>query len=147
MASNGSSRGKLLTAGGILSIVAGISQMICGGLMIVYFVDSYLSNWRLINELFLPGLPDAWVRYILRYILYGHGPKFFPVDVPIRWAIIGGCLGALGIVAVVGGVSAIRRKSVGLSLTGAICALPSVFVGILAVIFVALGKREFEAQK
>jgi hypothetical protein len=64
----------------------------------------------------------------------------------IRWAIIGGCLGVLGIVAVVGGISAIRRKRFGLSLAGAICALPSVFLGIAAVVLVALGKREFRAK-
>jgi hypothetical protein len=55
----------------------------------------------------------------------------------------------LGIIAIVGGVSALRRKSFGLSLAGAICGLPSPFwlLAILAVIFVARGKREFEAQK
>ena len=51
----------------------------------------------------------------------------------------------LGIIAIVGGVSAIRRKSFGLSLAGAICGLPSPF-WILAVIFIALGKREFVAK-
>jgi hypothetical protein len=53
---------------------------------------------------------------------------------------------ALGIVAIVGGVSAIRRKSFGLSLAGAVCALPSVILGILAIVFVALVKREFGAK-
>ena len=142
MASNGSNRGKLLAAGGVLSIVGGISQIICSGLLIVDFVVSYQHNLRLIYALFLPGLPDAWARDVL-----WPPVVFFSMSwVPTRWAIIGVYLGVLGIVAVVGGVSAIRRKSVGLSLTGAICALPSVFVGILAVIFVALGKREFGAE-
>jgi len=51
----------------------------------------------------------------------------------------------LGIIAIVGGVATIRRKSFGLSLAGAICGLPSPFwiAAILAVIFVARGKREF----
>jgi len=57
--------------------------------------------------------------------------------------IIGGCVGILGIVAIVGGISAIKRKKFGLSLAGAICALLSGLMGILAVIFVTLGKREF----
>jgi energy-converting hydrogenase Eha subunit A len=54
----------------------------------------------------------------------------------------------LGIMAIVGGVSAVRRKSFGLSLAGAICGLPSIFwiLAILAVIFVARGKREFGAE-
>jgi hypothetical protein len=144
MASSGNVRRNLLTAGGVLSIVGGISQIICSGLLIMDFVVSYLHYWRLIYALFLPGLPDAW-QY---YILWGGG--FIPGSmnyVPVRWAIIGGCLGVLGIVAVVGGISAIRRKMFGLSLAGAICALASGLLGILSVIFVALGKKEFGARR
>jgi hypothetical protein len=59
--------------------------------------------------------------------------------------IIGAILAVLGIVAIVGGISAIRRGSFGLSLAGAICALlPINVLGILAVIFVSLAKEEFE---
>jgi hypothetical protein len=83
---------------------------------------------------------------------------------------------ALGVVAIVGGVSALRRRSFGLSLAGAICALPSGFFGavaisfvplaagnyalasvilgnlamilaILAIIFMSLSKKEFGAQR
>ena len=51
----------------------------------------------------------------------------------------------LGIVAIVGSVYAWRRKSWGLALAGSICALSPVGVlGILAIIFVALGKGEFK---
>ena len=145
MASNGGQRRGLLTAGGVLSIVAGISQLILSGVLIVDFLVSYQHCWRLIDGLFLPGLPHVWRLNILGYYVLCVGdPKSM---VPIRWAIIGGCVGVLGIIAIVGGISAIRRKKFGLSLAGAICALPSVFVGILAVIFVALGKREFEGVK
>ena len=80
--------------------------------------------------LFLPFLPDAWRQAI----------EFGPI------LIIVGCVGILGILAIVGGISAIRRKRVGLSLAGAISALLSGLLGILAVIFVALGKREFGAE-
>ena len=91
--------------------------------------------------------------------------------VELIWLIIVGVpLIVLGIVAIVGGISAIRRKIFVLSLAGAICALPSVILGlylggylgedvgaltgaltsiilgILAVIFVALGKREFRPK-
>jgi hypothetical protein len=61
-------------------------------------------------------------------------------------AAIGGGLIALGVVAVVGGVYALRRRLWGLALAGAICALfPFVVVpvGVLAIIFVSLGKKEF----
>jgi len=142
MASNGGQRRGLLTAGGILSIVAGISQLILGGVLIVDCLVSYQHCRWLIGMLFLPFLPDARVAYIL----WGSGsiPIYY---VPIRWAIIGGCVGILGILAVAGGISAIRRKRLGLSLAGAICALASGLLGILAVIFVSLGKREFGAEK
>jgi hypothetical protein len=144
MASNGVQRRELLVTGGILSIVGGISQVICSGVLIVDFLVSYQHCRWLIGELLLPFLPDPWRNYIL----WGSGPHPFCLDyVPIRWAIIGGCIGALGILAVVGGISAIRRKKFGLSLAGAICALASGLWGILAVIFVALGKREFGAER
>lgn len=51
----------------------------------------------------------------------------------------------LGIVALIGGICAIRRKSWGMSLAGAIAAfLPSSILGILAIIFIALSKNEFK---
>jgi hypothetical protein len=106
----------------------------------VDFLVSYPHCWDLINALFVPFLPITWENYILgnRSVLQAHFSW-----VPIQWAIIGGCLVALGILAAVGGISAIRRKSFSLSLTGAICALPSTVLGIIAVFFVAFGKGEF----
>jgi hypothetical protein len=65
---------------------------------------------------------------------------------PTWLIVVGVALLVLGSVAIAGGVSALRRKSFGLSLVGGICALPSVILGILAVIFVALSKKEFEAE-
>lgn len=50
----------------------------------------------------------------------------------------------LGIIAIVGGIFAIRRKIWGLALAGAICALfPPGVLGILAISFLAISKREF----
>lgn len=54
---------------------------------------------------------------------------------------------ALGIVAIVGGIYALKRRVWGLALAGAICALlvpPPFILGILAIIFVVMGKGEFE---
>jgi len=56
----------------------------------------------------------------------------------------------LGVIAIVGGVNAMKRKSWGLALAGSICAvfclgpfaIPTI-LGILAIIFVAIGKGEF----
>ncbi len=59
---------------------------------------------------------------------------------------IGAPLIIFGVIAIVGGIYALRRRVWGLALAGSICALigPWFILGILAIIFVALGKREFE---
>ncbi len=57
---------------------------------------------------------------------------------------IGGGLLALGIVALIGGIMTLKRKSWGFALAGAICALfPVVPLGVAAIIFVAMGRKEF----
>jgi len=123
MASNGTDRGGLLSAGGILSIMAGIFEINAG----VLFSLGGCTPWSLWLFPFLPGL---W------WEAFQH-----------CWtSITGGLILALGILSVAGGISAIRRKMFGLSLAGAICALLSGLLGILAVIFVALGRREFRAE-
>lgn len=145
MTSNGSDRGWLLTAGGILSIIGGALEVVGGGIM-VGLVIAHRELFGLVGHGVWGGTPG------IRSSLFG--------DVDLIWLInVGVPLLILGIVGIVGGTSAIRRKSFGLSMAGAICALPSVIfglylagaisalasviLGILAVIFVALGKREF----
>ncbi|MDY7018604.1 MAG: hypothetical protein SU899_00795 [Chloroflexota bacterium] len=50
----------------------------------------------------------------------------------------------IGIVAIVGGVYALKRRLWGLALAGSICALIGPWLlGLLAIIFVAMGKKEF----
>jgi len=57
---------------------------------------------------------------------------------------IGGGLIALGIVALIGGTRTLAKKSWGCSLAGAICAMfPLVPVGVLAIIFVSIRKKQF----
>jgi hypothetical protein len=123
MVSNDNSRGELLSAGGVLSIMAGIFEINAG----VIFSLGGCTPWSL---WFFPFLPGVWWEAFM----YCWTP------------IMGGLLLALGILSVTGGISAIRRKRFGLSLAGAICALISGLLGILAVIFVALGRREFRAE-
>jgi hypothetical protein len=131
MASNGSDRGGLLSAGGVLSIVGGAFEVIGGGIM----VGLVIAN----RELFRLGSSTTGHPCIYSG-LFGF--------VELRWLIIVGVpIFALGIVAIIGGAYALRSKSFGLSLAGAICALPSVPLGILAVIFVSLGKKEFGVEK
>lgn len=51
----------------------------------------------------------------------------------------------LGILAIVGGIYALKRKVWGLALAGCICSLFGPwFLGIPAIIFVAMGKGEFK---
>ena len=53
----------------------------------------------------------------------------------------------LGVVAVVGGIFALRRKVWAMAVTAAIFAIPCMPVlGILAIIFIALADREFVSQ-
>jgi len=121
----------LLTAGGVLSIIAGALQVI-GGLVLVGLMVGGLmwGGGHLPPQ--IPWMPGEWYG---TYIL----PLLGIVGVPVL---------ALGIVAIVGGVFALRRKSFGMALAGAICALfPIVILGILAIIFVAVSRKEFEAQK
>jgi len=58
---------------------------------------------------------------------------------------IGAGLFAFGIIALIAGIFTLRRKSSwGFALTGAILALfPIIPLGVLAIIFVSMGKKEF----
>jgi hypothetical protein len=132
MRSSENVRHNLLSAGGILSIVAGIFQINNGVVLMVFFLThDIMPLWEIFR--FLPGF---WVEWADIH----YGP-------PIWQMIMGVFFLVLGILAVIGGISAIKRKRFGLSLAGAISALPLGPLGILAVIFVALGKREFGAER
>ena len=115
-------RGGLLSAGGILSVTVGVAQVIFGFLAVLIGLN--ISLW-------LPSLP------------YSGDPLSVLKQYPVIAVIIGASLILLGIVAIVGGRAAMRRSSFGLALAGAICALPSGTLGVLAVIFVSLAKGEF----
>jgi len=115
-------RGGLLSAGGILSLTIGIAQVIFGLLAVLLGLNV---------PLWLPSLP------------YIGDPFSVLKQYPVIAIIIGASLILLGKVAILGGRAAIKRSSFGLALAGAICALPSGTLGVLAVIFVSLAKGEF----
>jgi hypothetical protein len=99
------------TTAGILSIVAGVLNLIVG-------IALAATDVMLLGPII--GLP---------------------VLGPLAAVLI-----VLGIVSLVGGIFAIQRRIWGVALAGAICALfppPVIILGILAIVFVALGKREF----
>jgi hypothetical protein len=125
MASNDSDRLGFLSAGGVLSIVAGAFEINGGGTMLA---SAELGvQFRLWDFALYPGI---WFEHII------------PVDSP--WFIImGGLLVLLGIIAILGGIWALRRRSFGLSLAGAVCVIPLGILGIVAIACIALAKREF----
>jgi len=125
--SNG--RGGLLSAGGILSIITGAFEVIAGGLIAALMTLS-IPFWH-------PGFPVA----------PGFWDTFGIAAIPSWALILGIVLAVLGIIAIIGGISAVGRKSFGLSLAGAICALlPFNILGLLAVIFVSVARREFVTE-
>jgi hypothetical protein len=136
---NDNKRSGLLSAAGVLSVVAGIFQINNGAVLVAFFltqarsIGQVMASWWII-----PVLPGFWAHYWdIHHFTYGP---------PIWLMIVGVLFLALGILATVGGISTIRQKRFGLSLAGAISALASGLLGILAVTFVALGKREFWAE-
>jgi hypothetical protein len=133
---------RLLTAGGILSVVAGIFQINNGVVLTAFFltrgphgtIHQLMPFWA-----FTPFYPGLWTDYW--DFFYG-----FPYSDPIWFMIIGVCLLVLGILAVAGGMSFVTRKRFGLSLAGAIAALASGLLGILAIVLVAMGRRGFAVK-
>ena len=133
MESNGNSRGGLVSAGGILCIISGITQVInVASALIVISPESWPTQ-----------LPYVLSQSFLRYGFWQSGVYGLEGWVLVLFVV---CAVVLGIVSIVGGISAIRRKRFGLSLAGAICAVPSGILGTMAVVFVGLGKREFKAK-
>jgi len=129
MESSGSRRSGLPTAGGILGIIAGALQVIVGGVVVALIFSPSLRRALLPPVPLAPMPPGS----------YEH----FAPAMPIWLGFLGVLVVALGIVAMVGGVFALKRKSFGMALAGAICALPVFFLGIPAVILVSLSGREF----
>jgi len=121
--SSGSHRSGWLTAGGVLSIVGGALEVIAGGILAGLIVVMVMRDW------------PEWGNGIMT-----------PIVIPSWASIVAGALLVLGIIAIVGGISALRRKRFGLCLAGAICALPSVILGIPAIVFMSLSKKEFEVE-
>ena len=132
MESSGSHRSGWLTAGGVLSIVGGAFEVIGAGMAAAVVVSAFIGS-SVAPFHCMPSIRGVWPEYVIR-------------AAPI-WLCVVAFGVVLGVVAIVGGVSAMRRKRFGLSLAGAICALPSGILGILAIVFVAPSKGEFGAER
>ncbi len=109
-------------AAGVLSLVAGALSVTCGTVLI--FAGGLL--WGVLTTL---GLPDPL--------------SILPLPV---LSILGIPLMLLGATSIAGGSCALRRRIWPLALAGAICALfipRFTILGVLATVFVVLGKDEF----
>ena len=104
------------TAAGILCIIAGVPIVVIAGIVVA----------GIVGELIRPSPMGGGYGLILSFLF---GPPLIIV----------------GTLAIVGGICALRRKNWGLALAGSICALlAGLILGILAIIFVSMGKGEFE---
>ena len=82
-------------------------------------------------------------------IVFGAGAAYFITALRLITGFdaltgLGAALIVLGIIALIGGIMTLKRKSWGFGLAGAICALfPVVPLGVVAIIFVIMGRKEF----
>jgi hypothetical protein len=126
MESSVSHRSGLLTAGGVLSIIAGATEIIGGLIVVGLILVTVMQGGVLASNL-------------------SEGPILImiPILIPTWTVVVAAALLVLGTVAIIGGVSALRLKRFGMSLAGAICALPTIILGILAIVFVSRSRKEF----
>ena len=113
--------------GGILSIVAGAFGM----LWIIVAVFLIVASFFVYTEPYYDVAPSTDVL-LIAILFYGFL----------------GLLLAAGVLAIVGGVFALRKKVWGLALTGAIAGTITFFpCGIPAIIFTSLGRKEFNNKE
>jgi hypothetical protein len=114
------------TTGGILSIIVGVMD--------------------LIGSLLMGGITCASSVFMNDY----YGDYYLAPDIGNMTAAVFGFLALylliLGLVSLIGGIFAVQRKKWGLAIAGAITAFfGGGILGILAIIFIAMGKKEFRS--
>jgi hypothetical protein len=112
-------RSGLLTAGGVLTLIAGALGLAEG---IRAVVLSATGPWEAME----------WVGWVH----IGHATE---------WMLAGGIISiALAAIAIAGGIHALRVSSWGWALAGAICGLVATFIpGLLGLIFIAASRKDF----
>lgn len=110
--------------------------LIAGILAIIHAVMGFFILFGLVIAIsFLPNETTTFPHYTFEY---DYAPLIFLLSLAIPCAII-------SILSMVGGIFAILRRNWGLALAGSIAALiPTLVLGIPAVILIALSKNEFE---
>ena len=112
-------RSGLLTAGAVLTIIAGALGLIDG-----------------IRGV---ALSTTWSMVGMRWVVWDH------LHDASGWMLAGGIVAlVIGAIAVIGGVNALGVRSWGWALAGAICGLFVAFIpGLLGLIFIIASKRDF----
>mgnify|MGYP001037271239 CR=1 FL=1 len=130
---------------GILSIVAGSAGIAVGAM-----VGGFAVLLQGLTGTELSKLLDRWAGTGGTDI-WGPGIEMMPEVLDMLPGLASTLLIAVtiavivfGVIALVGGINAVKRRRWGLALAGAILAIPVMPpLGVLAVIFVSIGKREF----
>jgi hypothetical protein len=127
--------GILNIISGAMGIGSGITTIVIGGFIgQLSGFSTQISN--AINEWAGMWIPEATDLQSLISEVVGMSSAIL--------LAVGITLLIFGIIALVGGIYALKREKWGLGLAGSILAIPSGGVlGILAIIFIALGKKEF----
>ena len=110
------------TTGGILSIIVGVMDLI--GCLVMGLITCAGSMFT--NDFYMPNdvgfFTSAFFGFLAFYLL------------------------VIGLLSMTGGIFAVRRRKWGLALAGAIAAcFGGSILGILAVVFIAIGKKEFHS--
>ena len=120
--------GAMGIAGGVLLfLLSGIVGTL-GGVDWGQWMEKWTGDWWGPGAANIPGMMEQFMSGAAMWIM-----------------IAGIVVLVFGVIALFGGVSSIKRKRWGLSLAGSILSLFIMpILGILAIIFVSLGKGEFE---
>jgi uncharacterized membrane protein len=121
---------KYATVGGVLSIVSGAFGILYGlGIIVCAFIFSWLFSFT-DNYTYNTGELTAEQFSNIISVIYG---------------VMGGFVLIIGILALIGGIFAVRRKVWGLALAGAIASVMTFFpVGIVSIVFTSMAKPEFD---
>ena len=123
------------TVAGILSIVGGAMSIGRGVLALVLRILIPRADWE-----WWPEGGRTWGHGMPDILQFWHGTGIFSTLMIAAGAVFI----TFGVIALIGGIHAIKRRQWGLALAGSILAIPgSGPLGVLALIFVSLGKKEF----
>lgn len=120
---------KYAVIGGVLSIVSGALGILSGLAMVAF------------------GIFFKWLMMFGDSYSYDAGMTAEQVGtlLGVFYGVTGGFWVLFGVLALVGGIYAVRKKLWGLALAGAIGSVLTCFpIGVVAIIFTAMAKPEFE---